>query len=125
MRGENVYFRLASLLLLVFVTGLCHVGYSQNRNVTIQVLDSAQVPVANATIKINHKESLVDSTGRLQLPMPAGKYHIVISAVGHTTASFNLNLFKDTTLQVMLRSRESLLQNVFVTANRHVHRNQM
>jgi hypothetical protein len=125
MKGGFIHFRLTSLLVLVFVTGLCQVGFSQNRNVTIQVLDSAQVPVANATIKINHKESLVDSTGRLLLPMPAGKYHIVISAIGHTTASFNLSLFKDTTLQVMLRSRESLLQNVFVTASRHVHRNQM
>lgn len=100
-------------------------GYAQNRTVTIQVLDSAQVPVANATIRINHKENLVDSTGRIEQLLPVGKYHFVISAVGHNTASFNLTIAKDTSLFIMLRPRESLLQNVLVTASRNVYRNQM
>jgi Outer membrane receptor proteins, mostly Fe transport len=124
MMGENVTTGMRTLLILILLSGwqLC---YSQNRSLTLQVLDSSRAPVAHATIKTNQKESLVDSTGRITLSLPTGKYQVEVSAVGHSPASFNLQLTHDTTLHIVLRARESLLQNVLVTASRNVHRNQM
>jgi hypothetical protein len=98
---------------------------AQNHTLTIQVADSTLLPVGNATIRINKQEKVVDSAGNISLTLPVGTYHIQISAIGHYAASLIIALDRDTTLQVLLRARESLLRNVVVTASRNVHRNQM
>jgi outer membrane receptor protein involved in Fe transport len=111
MMGENVQLRLRSLLVLVCLCA-AQAAFSQTHRLNVQVLDTAQLPVASATIKVNSRENLVDPNGRIQLQL-------------HTTTTFNLFLHQDTTLSITLRARESLLQNVLVTASRNVHRNQM
>jgi hypothetical protein len=116
---------LAKFLLLVFGVMAACATHAQNHTLTIKVLDSVQLAVPNATIKINRKESLADSSGYRSLLLPNGRYHIVVSAVGHYAASQNITLNSDTTLTILMRSRESLLQNVIVTGNRSIVRNQM
>jgi Outer membrane receptor proteins, mostly Fe transport len=124
MMGEKVKTVMRSLLILMCITAW-QPGHSQNRSLTLQVADSANMPVAHATVKTNQTASLVDSTGRISLVLPAGKYQVEVSAVGHNPAGFTIQLTHDTTLYIVLRKRESLLQNVLVTASRNVHRNQM
>ncbi len=63
--------------------------------------------------------------GNFTAKLPAGSYRINISAVGHYAASFMISLHADTSIHVLLSSRESLLRNVVVTASRNLHRNQM
>jgi hypothetical protein len=112
--------------LLLFLFGIAgRVSQAQNYTLTIQVADSAQTPVGNATIKINKQEKVVDSSGHITTKLPAGPYRISISAVGHYAASFMISLHADTSIRVLLSSRESLLRNVVVTASRNLHRNQM
>ena len=112
--------------LLLFLFGIAgRESQAQNYTLTIQVADSAQIPVGNATIKINKQEKVVDSSGNFTAKLPAGSYRINISAVGHYAASFMISLHADTSIHVLLSSRESLLRNVVVTASRNLHRNQM
>ncbi len=110
------------LVLIVIATRTIH---AQDHKVTIKVLDSVQFPVGNATVRINQKEKLADSTGLFPTTLPNGRYRVTVSAVGHYAATRYITISQDTTIQVFLRSRESLLQNVVVTANRNVLRNQM
>jgi hypothetical protein len=118
-----MYYRLIRLLVLVyFVIGAAS---AQSQTLTIQVSDSSRFPIGNATVKINHKENVVDSMGKISLYLPGGAYRIVVSAVDHYASTLNLTLSHDTSLLILLRSRESLLKNVVVTASRNVHRNQM
>ena len=121
--NENSIKKVALMLVLfVIATRTIH---AQDHVVTVKVLDSVQLPVGNATIRINQKEKLADSAGNFSAILPKGKYRMVVSAVGHYAATKHITINSDTTLHIFLRSRESLLQNVFVTANRNVLRNQM
>lgn len=115
---------LTGLLVFVFLI-LNHTLFAQNHTLTIKVLDSVLLPVGNATIKINQKASFADSTGTFSAMLPKGRHRIVISSIGHYSANHNILVNSDTTISVYLQSRESLLQNVIVTANRNIMRNQM
>lgn len=119
----NHFIRYLALMLLLGIGA--QAAYAQNHTLTIQVADSAQIPVSNATVKINKQERVVDSSGNIAIQLPSGIHRITISAVGHYTSSFTISLYSDTTIQVLVRSRESLLTNVVVTASSNVHRNQM
>lgn len=112
--------------LLLFLFGMAgQESLAQNHTLTIQVTDSAQVPVGHATIKINKQSMVVDSAGRTSILLPVGKYRLSITAVGYYAASFTISLTADTSIKVIVNARESLLDNVLVTANRNVRRNQM
>ncbi len=117
--------RLMRILALVCTLFTCAAGMAQQHTLTIQVSDSFQVAVSNPTLSINKKETVIDSTGIINRLIPPGKYHIVISAVGHFSYTMDVTIRSDTLFRVMLRSRESLLGNVVITASRNLHRNQM
>jgi hypothetical protein len=125
MNAAIIHHRFVGLLVLVFLSIGCLPGYAQIHTLSIQVSDSNYLPVAGATIKINKKESLVDTGGYMTAQLPAGLHTLTVSAVGHYAYTFILTLESDTALQVLLRTRESLLRNVVVTASRNVQRNQM
>lgn len=112
------------LVLMLLSIGV-QAAYAQNHTLTIQVADSTQFPVSNATIKINKQEKVVDSSGNIAIQLPSGIHRISVSAIGYYASSFTCSLYSDTTIQVLLRPRESLLKNVVVTASSNVHRNQM
>jgi hypothetical protein len=125
MNAAIIHHRFVGLLVLVFLSIGCLPGYAQIHTLSIQVSDSNYLPVAGATIKINKKESLVDTGGYMTAQLPAGLHTLTVSAVGHYAYTFTLTLESDTALQILLRTRESLLRNVVVTASRNVQRNQM
>jgi hypothetical protein len=112
------------MLCIILVMG-CHISFAQQYSFTLSVTDSLQAPASNATIKINKKEYIVDSTGKLSLLLPGGKYELTISSVGYYASKASVLLFTDSSLHIILRSRESLLGNVLVTASRNINRNQM
>lgn len=113
--------RYALWLMLIVAYGDCFAQHT----LTLYVSDSLQAPVGNATIRINKKESILDSTGKLSIILPSGHFDLSVSSIGFYPFKTNLKLFSDTSLYVMLHARESLLGNVFVTASRNVYRNQM
>jgi hypothetical protein len=121
--NENSIKKVVLMLVLLVIT--IRTIHAQDHVIRIKVLDSVQLPVGNATIRINQKEQLADSSGIFSTTLPKGKYRIVASAVGHHSASQQVTINHDTTVQILLRARESLLENVFVTASRNVLRNQM
>lgn len=125
MRPVTTNNHLIRYLVLVLLGLGGQTGYAQNHTLTIQVADSAQIPVSNATLKINKQEKVADSSGNITIQLPGGTHRINISAVGHYASSFTISLHSDTTIQVLLRSRESLLRDVVVTGSRNIQRNQM
>ncbi|WP_315816715.1 TonB-dependent receptor [Paraflavitalea speifideaquila] len=125
MRSLTTNSHFIRFLVLILLGMVAQASHAQNYTLTIQVADSTLIPVGNATIRINKQERVVDSAGNIQLHLPAGAYRIHVSAVGHYATSLILTLDHDTTLPILLSSRESLLRNVVVTASRNVHRNQM
>jgi outer membrane receptor protein involved in Fe transport len=116
---------MAGSLVFAFFLITNQAVYSQNHTVTIKILDSVLLPVGNATIKVNQKAMLADSTGIITTVLPDGRYRLTVTAVGHYSSTQYITINNDTTFSVFLRSRESLLQNVVVTANRNILRNQM
>lgn len=112
-------------LLLLLLGMVAQKSQAQLHTLSIAVKDSTQYAVANATIRINKLDYVVDSAGRFATHLPPGKYKLFLTAVGHTPASFLFTLRSDTTVRVILLPRESLLNNVIVTARSTVHRNQM
>jgi hypothetical protein len=125
MKAAKTNYSLKSWLVWVFLGIGGQLSYAQSHTLMIQVSDSMGIPVGHATVKINKQENLVDSNGKMTMYLPHGFYRVMVSAVGHYTAVLTLNLNKDTSLPVLLGSRESLLKNVLVTASRNTRRNQM
>jgi hypothetical protein len=113
--------RYALWLLLI---GACEASFAQH-TLSLFVADSLRGPVSNATVKINKKESILDSSGRFSITLSPGKIDLSISSVGYYTFKTSFELFADSSMMVILKSRESLLGNVVVTASRNVYRNQM
>ena len=83
-------------VLWFFLAIACGNSFAQQHQVTIFVTDSLQVPVSNATIRVNKNESLIDSTGKFFQLLPAGSYELSISSVGYYPFKFNLKLSGDT-----------------------------
>lgn len=125
MRAVTTTSRFIRYLVLVFLVMGRQTSHAQTYTLTIQVADSTQIPVSNATIKINKQEKVLDSSGNISIPLSGGAYRINITAVGHYSSSFIISLKSDTSIQVLLRSRESLLRKVVVTASPNLQRNQM
>lgn len=113
------------ILLIAIAALAARTAYPQNRTLTLRVVDAEQIPVGNATIKINRVEQSADSSGFTTSVLPVGRYHITVSAVGYFPFSRNILLGNDTSMVVVMQPRESLLQNVTISASRNIMRNQM
>jgi hypothetical protein len=73
MRVEKLYRTIAGSLVFVLFLMTSQPVYSQHHTVTIKILDSVLLPVGNATIKINQKAMVADSTGIISSILPDGK----------------------------------------------------
>ncbi len=118
-------FRLMRILMFVCALLARQNVSGQQYWLTVQVTDSANIPQPNATLSINKKLIVVDSSSVFINLLEQGKYKIKVTAVGWYAAEYTLNLFADTTIVVKLKAREKILQGVTVTANRFTQRNQM
>ncbi|MCW3113118.1 MAG: TonB-dependent receptor, partial [Segetibacter sp.] len=111
----------ACMLTFVFSTP----AFNQNVRITFIVSDATTSRVGDATITINQKRYKTDSSGNRTISVSRGKHVIFISSVNHHPYSLHLSTTADTTLQVVMQLRSSLLGNVTVTTSRNVVRNQM
>lgn len=125
MKGFIHHAALAGLFVLLLIIVGCLPCYAQSPVLTIRVVDDVHEPVEGASIRINETATAVDTSGYFSKRFPAGRYQVVVSAIGYHAATFYFQLARDTVLQVQLRSRQSLLNDVVVTAGRNLHRNQM
>ncbi|MGN6491885.1 MAG: TonB-dependent receptor [Agriterribacter sp.] len=113
--------------ILVFVCALFagQTSYAQDYWLTVRVTDTSNIPQPNATLSINKKWIVVDSSSVFLSLLKKGKYKITASAVGYQPAELAVDLRSDSTLYIKLRSKERILENVTIAARRNVHRNQM
>lgn len=113
--------------ILFFVCTLCagQTLYGQEYWLTVRVTDTANIPQPNATLSINKKWIVVDSSSVFLSLLKKGKYKVTVSAVGYQSAELSVDLRGDSTLHVQLTSKERVLENVTIAARRNVHRNQM
>ncbi len=112
-------------LLFICITFSFSNTYAQQINIRIIVQDNVQQLLPNASISINDKKLKVDSTGTIIQLLNAGKITIAASAVNHYNFVEVFRLTSDTTLQIILQQRQSLLNTVVIRSTRNVSANQM
>jgi hypothetical protein len=123
MNRINRMHKLPIILLVLLVSDavIC-----QNIRLFINVSDELNEPVRDPTISLNQKKYKADSTGRILIVTTAGHYTLTITSVNHFPYYANLVPVDDTSINVIMRRRESLLRNVIVTAaSSNIQRNEM
>ena len=100
-------------------------AYSQNIRISFIITDAAAYEVPDATVTLNQKKYKTDSLGKVTIEATAGSQTVAVSSVNHYPYSQIFGATTDTTINVVMRSRQSLLGNVTVTTSRNVTRNQM
>lgn len=118
-------YRLMRIMVFAIALFAGHSVFAQQYWLNIQVSDTADIPQPNATLSINKKLIVVDSSSVFMNLLEQGKYKIKISAVGYHAAELLVNLKTDTTIFVKLATTNKVLQAVTVMGNRSVNRNQM
>ncbi|WP_276483948.1 TonB-dependent receptor [Paraflavitalea pollutisoli] len=98
---------------------------SQSYRLTVRINDTLSHPIHQATIQINGKASVADSTGAFTDTLPGGRYRLLITAIGYEDTNLSLQLTSDYVLQLTLRTRRNTLDAVTVLGSRTLHRNQM
>lgn len=106
-----------------FVTGFN--ASAQTYRVNIFVSGDSSFIVPYASVKLQQEKMTTDSLGQLHLDLAPGNYVLSVSAVGYYNETWQIRLSGDTSLRILLRTRQSMLGNVTVSANRHVVKNQM
>lgn len=99
--------------------------FAQQIKVKIIVQDNGQQLLPNASLSINDKILKADSTGTAVQLLNAGKTTISAHAVNHYNFVEVFTLLSDTTLQIVLQQRQSLLNTVVVRSSKNVSANQM
>lgn len=122
MSNYNRFYKL--LLLLLFFSCTVEV-FSQKIRVSFIITDAAFNDVPNATILLNQKKYKTDSLGKVIIASNPGFNSITVTSVNHYPYSGSFNATTDTTVEIIMRLRESLLGNVTVVTSRNVTRNQM
>lgn len=110
------------LVLLMPISGFLH---AQNITVRFTISDEEGHRLSNATIAINRSWLKTDSAGEAARALSPGKYYIQVSSVNHNPAGFQIQLDRDTTFNLLLKMRQSMLSQVMVFGSRQLNRNQM
>lgn len=116
-----VYPVAAALLLLVSAQR----AYSQTYRLTISVGGDSSSTIPFASLRVQQQKLTADSAGQLTLSLPPGLYVVTAGAVGYHNSTRNFRLQNDTSVSFFLQTRQSMLGNVTVSANRHVVQNRM
>ncbi len=112
-------------LMFISITFSFTNTFAQQIKVKIIVLDNGQQLLPNASLSINDRTLKADSTGTVVQFLSAGKTTISAHAVNHYNFVEVFTLTSDTTLQIILPQRQSLLNTVVVRSSRNVSANQM
>jgi outer membrane receptor for ferrienterochelin and colicins len=112
-------FRVAKKMVVCMIV-LCTVfsSYSQVGFIKGKVLsDGKPVIGANVVVQQIHKGAVTDSLGSFEVnEIPAGKYHLRISAIGYQSAEERINMKNDSLdLSIELVTQSSSLNEVVVT----------
>ncbi|HRP57144.1 TonB-dependent receptor [Agriterribacter sp.] len=111
---------------LLFCSLPCiYTANAQTIGVGIHIVNNMQIPVSNATVEINGRRVLADSSGKLRQVLTKGNYLMEASAVGYYSRLLHINLLSDTTINIMLIQKENELSNVVVTAEKSSSQNEM
>ena len=107
--------------LLILVLSFISVQlYSQNRNLSGRIIDSAtQVPINGVTIVLNpgNRSDVTDETGRFFFKNPAVSVNtLTVSAVGYQKKTYQLKDFKSGKV-ISIARRRTLLTDVVITAD--------
>ncbi len=113
------------VLIFICITFNFANTFAQQIKIRIIVQDNVQQLLPNASFSINDKKLKADSTGTIVKLLDAGKITITASAVNHYNLTQTFLLSADTTLQIVLQQRQSLLNTVVVRSSRNVSANQM
>ncbi len=114
----------AFIVLLMLL--LSKPAFCRNIRILINVADELNEPVRDATVTLNQKKYKADSTGKAAIVTSSGRFILNITSINHFPYYTSLSVVADTTINVIMRRRESLLGNVIVTAaSANIVRNEM
>ncbi len=99
--------------------------FAQQISIKIIVKDNEEQFLANASLSINDKKVKANNSGIATQLVSSGKITITASAVNHYNFTQSFTLTTDTTLQIILLQRQSLLNAVVVRSSKNVSANQM
>jgi hypothetical protein len=99
--------------------------FSQQIQLKLIVKDNVQQLLPNTTITIKDKRQKADSNGRVNFLLSSGKTTIEATLVNHYNFIQTFSIFRDTTIEIVLQQRQSLLNTVVVRSSRNVSVNQM
>ncbi len=100
-------------------------SFAQQISVKIIVKDNGEQLLPNVSLSLNDKKLKSDTAGTVVHLLNPGKINITASTVNHYSFSQSFVLTTDTTLQLVLKQRQSLLNTVVVRSSKNVSVNQM
>ncbi|RYY23048.1 MAG: hypothetical protein EOO04_14815 [Chitinophagaceae bacterium] len=110
---------------ILLFTAFPFLGTAQHHRLEIYLADGDANVIAHANISVNAVKTSVDSLGHKTLYLIPGRYNISVSAVGHYPLNTSIALHTDTTINLLLIRRETMLGNVTVTGGRQMYKTQM
>ncbi len=113
------------MLMALFLMLAPLFAYAQEHRLTLIIHDSLDLPVSNASVRVNGRTTPADSSGRISLRLPSGKFKISVTAIGYSDTAFSISLVDDLEIRLALRFTQQSLQAVIVSGSRSLQRNQM
>ncbi len=99
--------------------------FGQDITLTLIVKDNFNQFLPNASLVINDKKLKASSTGTTTYKTVLGKITISATALNHQNYAQTFNITTDTTLEIIMLQRQSLLNAVVVRSSKNVSSNQM
>jgi TonB dependent receptor/TonB-dependent Receptor Plug Domain len=113
--------------VLMFICIIFSYANSLAQQIAIKIIvkDNSEQLLPNASLSINDKKVKADNNGSVVQSVSAGKISIAATAVNHYNFIQSFTLTTDTTLQIVLQQRQSLLNAVVVRSSKNISANQM
>jgi TonB dependent receptor/TonB-dependent Receptor Plug Domain len=118
---KNIAFVLSLICITICNTNI----FAQQIHVKIVVVDDAQKSLPNASLTVNEKKLKADSIGTAIRLITAGKITITATSTNHYNFVQTFTLTTDTTVEIVMKQRQSLLNAVVVRSSKNVSSNQM
>lgn len=91
----------------------------------VRIVDSLQLPVANAVLLTGDIRHEADSSGNLSVKLLQGNHTIEVRAYGYYSFSRDIFIERDSSIVLQLFQQANLLEEVTVTSSRLLSRSQM
>jgi TonB dependent receptor/TonB-dependent Receptor Plug Domain len=116
---------IAFVLMFIGVIFNCTNTFAQQIAITVIVKDDAQKLLPSTTLTINTKKLRADSNGTVNYFLNPGKITIAATLINHYSFLQSFTITTDTTFEIVLKQRQSLLNTVVVRSSKNVSANQM